>query len=417
MAPASSADQSPVFYLCGDTARNPTRSGIQTVVRSLAAAFGELRAPVRLAIWHGGSRGPALRPFPAVWSLGLGAESLREPPVNLADFLQHPAAWPSLLAAGGVPARVSLDRYPRSQAAPLGTWVLLPELIYLPHRTSHLVELVHRLGWRLAAIVHDAIPVQHPEFVPADLPAAHAEYLRGLSRADLILPNSEATAEGWREFIAREQLPSPRVEVCPLACDLPGTPRVRVPLPSTAGAGSTVRMLCVSTLEPRKNHRALFTAYERAAARRPGLRLELDLVGASYVGAGDLGDAARALVSRHPGRVRWHERVEHPLLQRLYAECDFTVYPSVLEGFGLPVIESLWFARPCLCADFGVMAENARGGGCLTADVRDPEALAAAILRLADSSELRQRLSAVATTRHLKTWREYAGELLAAMRQ
>ena len=175
-----------------------------------------------------------------------------------------------------------------------------------------------------------------------------------------------------------------------------------------------MRLLCVSTLEPRKNHAALLAAYEQAAARRPDLRLELDLVGAPYPGAQAIVDAIRAAAARQPG-VRWHEQVEYHRLQELYARCDFTVYPSLLEGFGLPVIESLWQGRPCVCADFGVMAENAAGGGCLTVDVRDPAALAGAILALAESADRRGRLIAEAIARPLKTWGEYAQEVLACL--
>ena len=400
-----------IFYVCGDTARNPGRSGIQTVVRSLAAAFGAAGVPVRPVIWR-----PAnahLRPLPAAWSLGLGAEPLRPPPLAPFAFLRHPASWPALLLAGGNAEHLPLHRHPHSHQAPPGTWVLLPELLYGGNRAAHLIGYVRRRGWRLAAILHDAIPVQHPEFVPPGLPADHAEYMRALGRADLILPNSEATAAGWREFMDRENLASPPVRVCTLACDLPGLPRVRTVKPSTPD--TPPRLLCVSTLEPRKNHRTLFDAYTLAALRRPDLRLPLDLVGASYVGSPDIAAAAHALVARFPDCVRWHERVEQAALQRLYADCDFTVYPSVLEGFGLPVIESLWLARPCLCANFSVMAENALGGGCLTTDVRDPSSLADAILRLATSPDLLQDLARQATTRHLKTWREYADELLNAL--
>ena len=88
----------------------------------------------------------------------------------------------------------------------------------------------------------------------------------------------------------------------------------------------------------------------------------------------------------------------------------------MVEGFGLPVIESLWFGRPCICANFSVMAENAAGGGCLTTDVRDPEALAAAILQLAESPELRRKIAAEAVTRPLKSWADYAEEVIAALR-
>ena len=404
-------DDWPVLYVCGDTARSPARSGIQTVVRSLAAAFGTQRAPVRPVVWKTGWN--HLRALPPDWSSGLGAEPLCDPSSRAVGLWHSPRAWPAALLAGGRGNRVPVHLYPRSRRLPAGGWVLLPELVYRPGRLQQLIDYVHQHGWRLAAILHDAIPVQHPEFVPPGLPETHANYLRALTRADLILPNSEATAQGWREFITRENLPAPLLRVCTLACDLPGVPRVRVP--SAITQNQSARLLCVSTLEPRKNHRTLFAAYELAANRRPDLALELDLVGSPYVDAQDIADAARALVSRWPGRVRWHERTEHTALRRLYTEADFTVYPSVLEGFGLPVIESLWFGRPCVCADFGVMAENAAGGGCLTVDVRDPHALADAILALAGSAELRQRLAIEATTRPLKTWHEYADEVLGAL--
>ena len=406
--------QPPVFYICGDTARNAARSGIQTVVRSLLAAFGAMGAPVRPVIWRANSA--LLRPLPPTWSLGLGAEPLRDPPTPPSAFLPHPVSWLPYLAAGGNAALIPLHQHPRHLTAPPGSWVLLPELLYGGERADQLVDYVHRQGWRLAAILHDAIPVQHPEYVPPHLPGEHARYMRALSRADLILPNSEYTAGGWREFLGRENLPSPPTKVCTLACDFPGVPRSRaLPAPRTPSRDQPVRLLCVSTLEPRKNHRALFAAFDLAVARRPDLPLALDLVGAPYVDAHDIADAARAFAARHPGRVQWHERTEQATLQRLYAGCDFTVYPSLLEGFGIPVIESLWFARPCLCASFGVMAENAEGGGCLTTDTRDPQALADAILRLASSPELRCRLAREAATRHLKTWCEYAGEILAAL--
>ena len=381
----------PVFYVCGDTARNPARSGIQTVVRSLAAAFGARRDPVRLVVWQPGWK--HLRPLAPERSLGLGAEPLRDP----ARWWDH---------------RLPIHFHPGHRRAPAGSWVLLPELMYRDPRLHQLIDYTHRHGWRFAAILHDAIPVQHPEFVPPELPALHANYLRRLSRADLILPNSQATAQGWEEFLTRENLPRPPARVCTLACDLPGSPRVRVPSPRGSTLG--VRMLCVSTLEPRKNHRSLFAAYELAAARLPSL--ELDLVGSPYTDARDIAEAADALVARHPGRVRWHQHVEHRTLRQLYARSDFTVYPSLLEGFGLPVIESLWLGQPCVCANFGVMAENAAGGGCLTVDVREPSAFAEAILALANSADLRHRLAVEATTRPLKTWGEYADEILGAMR-
>ena len=87
---------------------------------------------------------------------------------------------------------------------------------------------------------------------------------------------------------------------------------------------------------------------------------------------------------------------------------DFTVYPSLVEGFGLPILESLWLGKPCICHDDGVMAELAAGGGCLTVDMNDPTALARAIEQLATDRSLRDRLSTEARARDIDGWPDYA---------
>ena len=365
-----------VYLLMEDTVQNPGRSGIQTVVRSLAGALGRLRAPVRIVLWDEMEAG--LRLLPPDLSAGLEAEPLRDP------------------AAPSGP----LHALPGRSLPPPGAWILMPELMYRP-RSTQLVDYARRHGWRLALIFHDAIPVTHPEVVPPALPALHAGYMEDFARADLILPVSEASARDWRAFVAARQSPQARVVPCLLASDVSGVPRARpeeiaaLPVPGSIHPG---RLLCISTLEPRKNHRALLAAYELATAARPGLRLELDLVGAPYKGAPEIAEDVRRFVDRHEDRVRWHAQVEYSLLRRLYEAADFTVYPSILEGFGLPIIESLWFGRPCVCANFGVMAENAAGGGCLPVDVRDSQALADAIISLAESPEKRHALALAATT-------------------
>ena len=385
----ASAVGAPVFLVVQDTVHNPGRSGIQTVVRSLAGALGRAGAPVRTVVWDHDAH--SLHLLPPTLSAGLEAEPLRDP---------------------------ASARPLHKLAVPPGSWVLMPELMY-DGKGTRLVDYVHRHGWKLALIFHDAIAVLHPEFVPPALPDRHAGYLGDFSRADLILPVSEASARDWHEFVTSRCLPQPPVRVCALASDVAGTTRVRAEdiAAAVADPSRPVRMLCVSTIEPRKNHRALVAAYELAAAARPELRLELNLVGAPYAGSDDLSGEVARFVERHPGRVTWHEQIEYSLLRRLYEQADFTVYPSVLEGFGLPIIESLWFGRPCVCANFGVMAENAAGGGCVAVDVRDPQALAEAILFLAESPGKRHGLALAATRRHLKTWDEYAAEVLASLKK
>ncbi len=73
----------------------------------------------------------------------------------------------------------------------------------------------------------------------------------------------------------------------------------------------------------------------------------------------------------------------------------------------MPIVESIWHGRPCLCANQGVMAELAADGGCMTVDVDDTRALSAALERLVADAGLRQQLSIEASRRRLKTWQGY----------
>ena len=109
-------------------------------------------------------------------------------------------------------------------------------------------------------------------------------------------------------------------------------------------------------------------------------------------------------------------RYEGPLgddaLEAAYRQCAFTVYPSLAEGFGLPVAESLARGKPCACRTEGALGEVARGGGCVSLESAGSAEIAAAIGRLIDSPAELAALEAAARRRRFRTWAEYAAELL-----
>jgi glycosyltransferase involved in cell wall biosynthesis len=123
-------------------------------------------------------------------------------------------------------------------------------------------------------------------------------------------------------------------------------------------------------------------------------------------------------VTQAENRISWTGLLSDAEVAALYRRAAFTVYPSLVEGFGLPVMESLWMGRPCLCHREGVMAELAADGGCLTADMTDPAAIASALERLAADPGLRERLAREADARDIDDWGAYArriGARLASM--
>jgi glycosyltransferase involved in cell wall biosynthesis len=114
--------------------------------------------------------------------------------------------------------------------------------------------------------------------------------------------------------------------------------------------------------------------------------------------------------------VRWLQHVDDVTLLRAYRECRFTVYPSLMEGFGLPIAESLWHGKPCVCGGNGALGEVARGGGCLIVDQTSPEALADGIKTLLQDRQLYSRLTDEARARKFRSWSDYIEKLLMHLR-
>ena len=168
-------------------------------------------------------------------------------------------------------------------------------------------------------------------------------------------------------------------------------------------------ILVIGTVEPRKNHISLLKSF-LAAEKQSQRKIKLVLVGSSDSFDHDLSDKVEALISQSKNIV-WMKSANDKILEEQYYEADFTIFPSVEEGFGLPIVESLWFGRPCICANFGQMLELTRGGGCLPVDVNDIDKFSEAILSLANDQALYQKLKSQTYRRYFRTWNDYASEI------
>jgi hypothetical protein len=115
--------------------------------------------------------------------------------------------------------------------------------------------------------------------------------------------------------------------------------------------------------------------------------------------------------------MNWEEKTTDEKLREFYEKCDFTVYPSIEEGFGLPIVESLWYGKPCITANFGAMQEVSKGGGVLATDTTDVNAIAGSIVRLASDKELLNQLTTECYSRQFKSWQDYAIEITLWMQQ
>src|SRR3984893_18039859 len=363
-----------IFVVATHTAKSKARTGIQTVVRGLVWGLTQRHADFHVLRWR-------------KWRGTLSPLSARR---------RQRLGLPSQ------PGHIPSDRL-HSQ------WLLLPELVYRG-RINRMIDYARQRKMRVAAIFYDAIPVSHPELVRREAAKYHADYMQALCDVDLLIATSNSAAEQFRSFVQTHRLRLPAIFVCGLPGELMNQERLNA---KPHGFSEIINILCVSTLEPRKNHEALLKAFQLASAiTRPALFLHL--VGNRYKDAGFVVKMVESAISRNRN-VIWHGKVTAEQLADFYRQCDFTVYPSFLEGFGLPIVESLWHRRPCICADFGAMAEAGKDGGCLSVDVRDPAKLGEAIIALATRPELRQKLVDEIENRAMKTWADYAGEICNAL--
>ena len=277
------------------------------------------------------------------------------------------------------------------------------------HATNPAAIAPKRRGQRLVVTVHDLAFLRHPELFPLSWRTLYRAGLRAAARrADAILSPSRFTAMELREHT---NVDAARVHVTPLAASLPqdeGTdpgPRLeRLGVP-------TPYVLSVGTLEPRKNQARLVRAYRRLAS--DGRPHALVLNGPD----GWLDEELRReLAAEGPGRVVRTRDLDAADLDALYRGADVFAYPTLYEGFGLPVLDALARGVPTVAAATSSIPEVA-GDAALLVDPLDEQAIADAIALALDDRALAQELRGKGPERAAAfSWQETARATLRVYR-
>jgi glycosyltransferase involved in cell wall biosynthesis len=310
---------------------------------------------------------------------------------------------PEALAAAGLdPARTTALRLPGRVLN--RTWVRA-RLPRLPRRVLAAADLVHATSAAvpppgakpLVVTVHDLAFHHHPEAYPPAGRAWHEQSMRvAAAEAAMLLTPSAATAADLTELYGVE---AGRIAVTPLGAGLgpADQPAARKLLAELGVPGPF--LLAVGTREPRKNLPRLLAAFAAAAPELPGHHLVV--VGPAGWGPGLEPPGAGA-------RVVLAGRVPDATLAGLYELADGLAYPSLYEGFGLPVLEAMAAGTPVLTSDRSSLPEVA-GDAALLVDPADEQAIAAALVRLATDEALRTRLRAAGPSRAAAyTWQRCA---------
>jgi hypothetical protein len=280
------------------------------------------------------------------------------------------------------------------------------------HDFAMLMALKRRLALRLAFVFYDllgVLPAGDPRLrdpLASDLPSS--DFI--MREAGVVLSISSYSRSALLEHIASRGFDAPPIEVIRLG-HFVRSAAADVAAPDGLRPGTFV--LAVGDVVPRKNHALLLNAW-RALMARPGTDVR-PLVIAGRVGTD--GAAFARDIAADPAiaqKIRIFSNADDRMLGWLYANCLFTVFPSLVEGYGLPVSESLAAGKVCVASSATAVPEAGQGLG-VHLDPNDLHAWVAQIGRLmTDPAELRRQEQHITGFRAV-AWSDTAAEILTSL--
>jgi glycosyltransferase involved in cell wall biosynthesis len=290
-----------------------------------------------------------------------------------------------------------------------GGWTAPLQQCQLFHGTD---SLAPRTMLPTVLTIHDLSPLLFPEH-HTRFHRLYSRYaLPGMARrAQVIITDSAATQS---DVISRLHIASDRTRVIHLGLDhkrfYPRDPaQAQMSIQQALGIRPPY-LLAIGTLEPRKNLLALLRAYAQLEPDSP----MLVLAGKQGWGNTPLTETAQQLGIQD--RVSFTGFVPDALLPDLYAGAHLFVYPSLYEGFGLPVLEALGCGTPVITSKLSSLPEVA-GDAALLVDPYDIDDLAQQMRNMLFNSDLRAHLRSAGPKQAAQfTWQRTAQQTLAVYR-
>jgi glycosyltransferase involved in cell wall biosynthesis len=293
---------------------------------------------------------------------------------------------------------------------------LLPELSLERERNDRISAIAQFAEGRTGVIGFDCVPITTAETTALGVSEAFALNLAAVRHMDRVSTISQAAATeygGWQTMLASVGSEGPRITADLLPAE--AAPSSDADL-AAAAAELTIpgmpMVLCVGTHEPRKNHLALLHAAE--LLWREGVQFNLVLLG----GRSWSDTRFRQALEEARGRNRsviTPSAMSDAMLWAAYRLARVMVFPSLNEGYGLPVAEALAYGTPVITSGYGSMAEIAADGGGLLIDPRDDHSIADALRRVLTDDGEHARLAAEARARPVRTWDDYARDVWGAL--
>ena len=280
-------------------------------------------------------------------------------------------------------------------------------LLWSPNNTGPLAIV------KQVCTIHDLIPLDHPEWFNRKFAQWYGWLLPRLAgRVSRIIAISEFTKNRVVELLG---VSSEKVVVIPNGVDARFSPRAPgevETMRATLGIGSAPYLLCVGSLEPRKNLGRLLAAWRKAQATAPD-----DLILVVAGGSGNARVFESVEFGTVPARVQFTGYVADELLPSLYSGAMAVLYPSLYEGFGLPPLEAMACGAPVVTSINTSLPEVVANAAVLV-DPYSVESISDGILQVVSSPSLRTTLRASGLARAASfTWENSARQTLEVLLQ
>lgn len=278
-------------------------------------------------------------------------------------------------------------------------------------KRSYLLPILKKQGVILASMIYDILAITHFQYFHPHFCFEFAEYIGAhLLYDDLILVNTNPSRQILLDFAREIGAPETRVEVVPLGGDFQGRSKLREDPDSVQKkviqiAGQRPYILLVGTIEPRKNHRLLYEAYQNRLKD-----YDLNIIFAGRVGWLEEKFLEQVYADPDYGSRIYHiSDASNEDLLYLYHHSCLVAFPTHMEGYGLPVVEALDNGALVVASDLDVLREVG-GDFCVYFKENDPNDFADKVVELLDDPSLYAQKKNHVSDYRIFTWDQTAAE-------
>jgi glycosyltransferase involved in cell wall biosynthesis len=278
-----------------------------------------------------------------------------------------------------------------------------------PYDVLQLYQKLKAAGVTIIKMHYDAVPILYPQFSHVNTVFAYTEnFTAALQYADYWICISQTVYKDLQKISSAIGIGRPNKAILPLGADFSSYETKAGPGLDAEGLGQYI--LCVGTLEPRKNYNLVLDVFE--ALQREGRDIHLVIAGKQ---GWDTDDLARRIEKHeyYNRSIFWYKSATDSEIDSLYKNAYLTLCPSFYEGYGLPVVESLGRGCVTVCTAGGALEEVAAGAAyCVDLSV---EAVTSAVQQLL-SAELWEQYRAKASSFEIPLWSDSVSSVRSFLR-